>query len=91
MILTKNKLEIEALKKEIVACNALEYADECFPKIEKLEKLINVDDNLEKQFILRSKVLLGHLNGRYTKEEKLKMLIQAIGLTIPDFDLERTG
>lgn len=50
-----------------------------------------MEDNLERQFILRSKALLGYLDGRYTKEEKLKMLIQAIGLTIPDFDLERIG
>ena len=56
-----------------------------------MEKLVNTDDNLEKQFILRSKALLGYLAGRYTKEEKLRMLIQAIGLTIPDFDLEIIG
>lgn len=29
-------------------------------------------DNLEKQFILRSKALLGYLAGRYTKEEKIE-------------------
>lgn len=91
MILTKNELEIEALKKEIIACNALDRAEEGFSKVEQLEKLVNMEDNLERQFILRSKALLGYLDGRYTKEEKLKMLIQAIGLTIPDFDLERIG
>lgn len=91
MILTKNELEIEALKKEIIACNALDSAKEGFSKVEQLEKLVNTDDNLEKQFILRSKALLGYLDGRYTKEEKLRMLIQAIGLTIPDFDLEIIG
>lgn len=91
MILTKNELEIEALKKEIIACNALDSAKEGFSKVEQLEKLVNTDDNLEKQFILRSKALLGYLAGRYTKEEKLRMLIQAIGLTIPDFDLEIIG
>ena len=80
MILTKNELEIEALKKEIIACNALDSAKEGFSKVEQLEKLVNTDDNLEKQFILRSKALLGYLAGRYTKEEKLRMLIQAIGV-----------
>ena len=90
-LVTPEELEIEALKKEIIACNALDSAKEGFSKVEQLEKLVNTDDNLEKQFILRSKALLGYLDGRYTKEEKLRMLIQAIGLTIPDFDLEIIG
>ena len=34
-------------------------AKEGFSKVEQLEKLVNTDDNLEKQFILRSKALLG--------------------------------
>ena len=78
-LVTPEELEIEALKKEIIACNALDSAKEGFSKVEQLEKLVNTDDNLEKQFILRSKALLGYLEGRYTKEEKLRMLIQAIG------------
>lgn len=91
MLLTKNELEIEALKKEIVACNALDRAKEGFSKLEQLEALVDPEDHLEKQFLLRSKALLGCLDGRYTKEEKLKMLLQAICLTIPDFDLEQIG
>lgn len=35
MILTKNELEIEALKKEIIACNALDSAKEGFSKVER--------------------------------------------------------
>lgn len=48
MILTKNELEIEALKKEIIACNALDSAKEGFSKVEQLEKLAKYRDNLEK-------------------------------------------
>ncbi len=59
MLLTKNELEIEALKKEIIACNALDRAEEGLSKVEQLEKLVNMEDNLERQFILRSKALLG--------------------------------
>lgn len=91
MLLTKNELEIEALKKEIIACNALDRAEEGLAKVEQLEKLVDAEEPLEKQFILRSKALLGQLAGRCTKEEKLDLLLQAIGLTIPDFDLEKIG
>lgn len=91
MLLTKNELEIEALKKEIVACNALDQVEAGFAKVAQLEQLVDAEDPLEQQFILRSRALLGYLDGRYTKEEKLKMLLQAIRLTIPDFDLEQIG
>lgn len=91
MLLTKNELEIEALKKEIVACNALDRAEEGFVKLEQLEKLVDPEDTLERQFILRSEALLGCLDGRYSKEEKRELLLQALRLTIPDFDLEKIG
>lgn len=91
MLLSKNELEIEALKKEIVACNALDRAEEGLAKLEQLEKLVDSEDTLERQFILRSKALLGCLGGRYSKEEKRTLLLQALRLTIPDFDLEKIG
>ena len=91
MLLSKNELEIEALKKEIIACNALDRAEEGLAKVAQLEQRVDAEDPLEQQFVLRSKALLGHLAGRYTKEEKLELLLQALCLTIPDFDLEKIG
>lgn len=91
MILTKNELEIEALKKEIIACNALDRASEGFAKLAQLEALVDPEDPLEQQFLLRSRALLGYLDGRYTKEEKLQLLLQALRLTIPGFTLEQIG
>ena len=87
-LLTKNELEIEALEKEIVGCNALERVDEGFDKIVQLEKIIDPSDQITKQFVLRSKVLLGLLDGRYSKQESLTMLLDALRLTVPSFELD---
>lgn len=73
-LLSKNELEMEALQKEIVACNATEKVPEGFEKLA--------------QFALRSRVLLGRLDGRYTPLEQIDLLMQAIRLTVPRFDLE---
>lgn len=62
------------------------------PKIEELEKIADPDDRPIRQFILRSKVLLGKIeNGQivpYTNDEKLDMLFEAIRLTSPNFDID---
>ena len=58
-LVTPEELEIEALEKEIVACNALKHVNEGFDKISQLEKIVKPDDQITQQFILRSKVLLG--------------------------------
>ena len=87
-LLSKDELEIEALEKEIVACNATRQQEECLKKLTQLEKLSRPDDHLTQQFILRSKVLLGKLIRQYTSEEQLQLLMQAIQLTVPSFLLD---
>ena len=87
-LVSENELEMEALKKEILACNALSRIAEGFEKIQMLDKLCEPEDQLTQQFILRSKVLLGSINGCYTFQEQIDLLIRAIRLTIPNFDLE---
>ena len=87
-LLSKDELEIEALEKEIVACNVVWRVEEGFAKIAQLEKLSRPDDHLTQQFILRSKALLGKLIRQYTSEEQLQLLMQAIQLTIPSFSLD---
>jgi len=52
------------------------------------EKLADPDDQIAQQFALRSRVLLGRLDGRYTPLEQIDLLMQAIQLTVPRFDLE---
>ena len=72
-LVTPEELEIEALKKEIVACNALKHVNEGFDKISQLEKIVKPDDQITQQFILRSKVLLGGLDKRYSSDERIHM------------------
>lgn len=88
-LVTPEELEIEALKKEIVACNALKCVEDGFDKISQLEKIVKPDDQITQQFILRSKVLLGGLDKRYSNDERIQMLVQAIRMTIPDFQLDK--
>lgn len=86
-LLTKNELEIEALEKEIVACNATGRAEECFKQIEKL-KAFAEGEPLIQQFIIRSRLLLEQMEKRYTEQEEIEILTQAIRLTVPDFNTE---
>lgn len=85
---SKSELEIEALKKQIIACSVLEQPEDGFEKIEELERLVEKDDLLTRQFILRSKILLGQFDGRYPPEKALEMLMEALRLTAPKIDLE---
>ena len=87
-LLSKNELEMEALQKEIVACNVTEKVPEGFEKLAQFEKLADPDDQISQQLALRSRVLLGRLDGRYTPLEQIDLLMQAIQLTVPRFDLE---
>lgn len=87
-LLSKNELEMEALQKEIVACNVTEKVPEGFEKLSQFEKLADPDDQIAQQFALRSRVLLGRLDRRYTPLEQIDLLMQAIQLTVPRFDLE---
>lgn len=86
-LLTPNELEIESLKEEIVSCNVLRHINDGFEKIEQLNKIADPDDKITQQFILRSKVLLGNLDKRYSNDEAINMLLQAIKMTVPHFSL----
>ena len=56
-LLSKNELEMEALQKEIVACNVTEKVPEGFEKLAQFEKLADPDDQIAQQFALRSRVM----------------------------------
>ena len=88
-LLSKNELKIEALKKEIVACNATERVKEGREKLAKLEEMEEAKDPLVRQFILRAQVLLGRLDGSCLPEKQIELLFQAIRLTVPQFDLDK--
>lgn len=54
-----------------------------------LQRLGLPDDQIAQQFILRSKVLLGGLDKRYSSDERIQMLMQAVQMTIPNFQLSK--
>lgn len=92
MLLSKNEMLISDLQTEITSCNVLKDPERGLPKIEELEKIVEPDDTLTRQFILRSKASLGKKeNGQivpYTLNEKLDILFEAIRLTAPNFDID---
>lgn len=60
-------------------------------QLEKLEELAGKDDNITRQFILSFRTTLGTEDGPYPLEERLSMLMEALRLTIPRFDLKKVG
>lgn len=95
--LSEDDMKIDALQKEIVSCNVRHERARGLEKLQELEKLVEdknkVDGESEgkmtRQFILRSKVLLGKAEGPYSLDEQLDMLMDAIRMTVPRFDLKK--
>lgn len=98
-LLNENEKEIVLLQNEIISLNIQcynvlpdkkrEIVELAYEKIQSLEKIAGEDDKLIKQFILRSKVLLGKKNGEsYSLSEQLSLLQEALLLTSPNFDLD---
>ncbi len=90
--LSDNETEIEDLQAEIISCNMTVNSEQGLDAIERLEKIVKENDKIIKQFILRSKAILGHRVENqivpYTESEKLKILYDAILLTSPKFDID---
>lgn len=97
-LLSKNELEIKTLEDEIRA-DAIRF-ERAAPenqaairsagllKLEQLEKLAEMDDQITHQYIMGERATLGKPNGPYSPEEKLELLLQALRLTVPNLDLE---
>lgn len=59
-------------------------------KLQELEAMISETDHLTKQFIIHCKTILGKEGGvPYPPEEECGLLMEAIRLTVPRFDIER--
>lgn len=86
---TKDEIVIDGLQKDIISCNVHHDQENGLKKIEMLEKIAQKENKQIRQFILRSKVLLGKPDGEYSFSEKLDMLINAIQLTSPNFDISK--
>lgn len=89
---------MEALQKEIRADEIRfrkadeeikpEIREEALDKLAQLEELAGKDDRVVQQFILGTKATLGEKDGPYDFEKRLNMLMEAIRLTVPRFNLE---
>lgn len=96
-LLSAKELEISSLEKELVSCHVhFEHATNPEKNIirqqamelhARLEATMDKNDTLSKQLILRSRCLLGTEHGAYGLDEGLSMLLDAIRLTSPKFDL----
>lgn len=100
-MLSKNELEVEALQKKVVAYNVqferargderITIRDAALEVHKQLEIAAEKNDTVSRQLILRSRVLLGKEDGRYSFKEQQAMLLEAIRLTVPSFDLDEIG
>ena len=90
-LLSKREEEIAALQKEIIACSVQRDTAHGWELLGQLEQITEPDDHVTRQFILRSQVILGKAEGRYSAEEQLQMLMKALRMTAPHFDLEEIG
>lgn len=91
--LNKEEEDIDNLKKEIISCNVFRNSEKGLEKIAELENIADPENPLIHQFILRSKASLGVKGDDskirpYSFEEKLDLLMQAIHLTVPKFNLD---
>ena len=100
-LLNAKELEISNLEKEITSLQVqFERAapqeknrirEATFAKHRELELVMDGDDTLSRQLILRSKFVLGTENGPYSLDEGLSLVLEAIRLTSPKFDLDAIG
>jgi len=90
-IVSDDEQELQQLKDEIIHCNATRDLREGLQKLARLEALAESDDTLTQQFIARSKVLLGKLQGDeilpYSPQEKLELLYAALRRTRANFNI----
>lgn len=85
--------EICNLQKEIVALNAQSQFEQALERIDRLEKLVAPKEKLAQQFLLRSRALAGYWqDGKHLPYDypiQRQMLLDALDITHPDFDLEK--
>lgn len=101
-LLSKNELELEEKQKQIVGYNVQfsQANDENKQKVRTLaieahhalEAIMEHDDMISRQLLLRSRVILGEDDGNpFSLEKQQSMLLEAIRLTSPAFDLDEIG
>ena len=100
-LLGENEAAAEALKNDIradeirfrkaLAGQRPKIREEAMEKLARLEALMEKEDRITRQYILSARVALGRTERPYSVQEQLSMLMKAIQLTVPRFDLEKIG
>ncbi len=83
-LLSSNEMEVSSLQAEILSCNVRDRRERGLELIAELEKKMDADDHIIRQFILRSRACL----EEHTPMEQIDMLLEAIRLTVPRFDVD---
>ena len=100
-LLSKHELKLNSIRAELLSCTT---RFECAPidkakqlwtlameQLQELEMLVEEDDRITRQFILSHRATLGREDGPYPLRERLAILLDALHLTAPNFDLEYIG
>ena len=76
---------------EVMEEEQLRIRERVLKKLSKLESLCGEDDRFVRQFVLSMRATVGTPEGPYRTEERLELLLEAIRLTIPNFDLKKVS
>ena len=97
-LLSDKEMKIDALRKNIrgdqilfekaTAENRPQLRELALAKLAELEQIIDADDTITLQYILSTKATFGKSDGPYGFQEQRDMLMEAIRLTLPRFDLQ---
>lgn len=99
-LLTPQEVQLEALQGEIISLSvrfqeALEpereqVRQQSWEKLTELKKIVKLENRINRQFLLRTQVILGREDGTpHSFQERMDLLMEAIRLTVPRFTLER--
>ncbi len=93
---TSSEAEAEALWAKIDSCTArfqqslgeekLQARLDALEQLDRLESITEASDKIGRQYILATRAVLGKETEPYSFELKLDMLLEAIRMTVPQFD-----
>ena len=96
--LTKEELRQITLRKEILSCSSMyvrttgaereRFRTDAMKKIKELECIAKKDDVVSRQFLAARKIDWIEKDGEHSSNEIMDMLLSAIRLTVPKFDLD---
>lgn len=97
-LLSENDIAVDRLQKKIrdddirlrraAKTEQGKLREQVLAELEELEELGGEDNRFVRQFVLSTKASIGRPEGPYSPEERLEMLLEAIRLTVPRFDLK---